>query len=133
MRENRRVTMALRMAKLSTIKTLVALVLDQRQVADPRIALAKLEPVPFRASRTIISRARFFSLASVGNITAGCTVVVDDHASGVGRLQRPSPCGDREALLQQHLQLLLAHALAPARQRRAVEHRPVLEQTPRRR
>ena len=53
---------------------------------------------------------------------------VDDHARQVRRLHRLGPCGDRKALLQQRLQLLLAHALAPARQRRAVEHQPVLEE-----
>ena len=46
----------------------------------------------------------------------------------IGRFDCPGLGGDREALLQQRLQLLLAHALAPARQRAAVQDEFVLEE-----
>jgi hypothetical protein len=44
------------------------------------------------------------------------------------RLDRPGPGGDRQAFLQQRLQPFLAHAVAPTRHRRAVEHQPMLEE-----
>jgi len=51
----------------------VARMLDQSQLADPRIGLAQAHSELLRQSHR--SRARLSSLASVGNITAfGCTV-----------------------------------------------------------
>ena len=47
----------------------IALVLDQRELADPQVGLAQIDAGSW-ASRTSSSRARFNSLASVGNITA---------------------------------------------------------------
>jgi hypothetical protein len=47
---------------------------------------------------------------------------VHDDAIEVGRLDRLGLGGDRKALLKRRLQLLLAHALAPVRQRGAVNH-----------
>ena len=53
----------------------VALMLHQRELADPGVRLAQAQAT-LCASRTSISRARFISLASVGNATAfSCTVV----------------------------------------------------------
>ena len=46
----------------------------------------------------------------------------------IGWFDRLGLGGNREALLKQRLQLLLAHALAPARQRGAVEHQAMLEE-----
>jgi hypothetical protein len=51
-----------------------------------------------------------------------------DHPRQLGRLDCLGPGGNRQALLQQRLQPLLAHTVAPARQRRAIEHQPVLEE-----
>src|SRR5437016_10802225 len=72
------------------------------------------------------SRARLSSLASVGNITAfGCTVVsITTQARSEGIIR---PGRHRQALLQQRLELLLPHPLAPTRQRRTVEHQRMLE------
>jgi hypothetical protein len=53
---------------------------------------------------------------------------VDDHRAEVSRLGRPQPGRRREALLHQRHQPILAHAQAPARQRRAVEDQAVLEE-----
>ena len=50
---------------------------------------------------------------------------VDDHLGEVGRLGRAGARGDVQALLDQGDELLLAHALAPARHRRAVEPKRV--------
>ena len=53
---------------------------------------------------------------------------VDDHLGEVGWLGRAGARGDIQALLEQGGELLLAHALAPARHRRAVEHQRVLKE-----
>ena len=58
----------------------------------------------------------------------GCTVVstmTRDNSAGLSRVR---PDSHRQAFLQQRLELLLAHALAPARQRGAVEYQAVLEE-----
>jgi hypothetical protein len=53
---------------------------------------------------------------------------IDDHPWQLGRLDRLGPAGHRQALLEQRLQPLLSHAVAPARHRRAIEHQPMLEE-----
>ena len=53
---------------------------------------------------------------------------VDDHPRQLGRLDCLGLDCNRQALLDQRRQPLLAHAVAPARQRRAIEHQPVLEE-----
>jgi hypothetical protein len=85
----------------------VALVLDQRQLADPRIALAQLEPVPFRQPHHNLASPVHQLGVGREHYRLRLHRGVDDHASEVGRLHRLGPCGDREALLQQRLQLLL--------------------------
>ena len=68
-------------------------------------------------------------LGSVGNATAfGCTVVstmTREKSEGLAALVRVAVA---TSLLYQRDELLLAHPLAPARQRRAVERRLVLEE-----
>src|ERR1700689_3408011 len=80
----------------------------------------------FLANLTNRSRARCISLASVGKATAlGCTVVSTmtfEKSAGFGRARAR---GDVQAFLDQRDELLLAHPLAPARQRRTVEHQRV--------
>src|SRR6478736_4046351 len=81
------------------------------------------------ASRTRRSLARCISLASVGKVIAfSCTVVVENHLGEVGGLGRAGAGGDGQALLQERQQPLLAEALAPARQRRALERQLVLKE-----
>jgi hypothetical protein len=53
---------------------------------------------------------------------------IDDHLGEIRRLGRAGARGDVQALLNQRHELVLAHALAPARQRRAVEGQLVLEE-----
>ena len=53
---------------------------------------------------------------------------VDDDLGKVGRFGSASARGDVQALLDQRDELLLAHALAPARHRRAVERQRVLKE-----
>ena len=106
----------------------VALVLDQGELAHPRIGLAQSHAVRF-ASRTSFSRARLRSFASVGNVTfLGCTVVSTiTRDSSDGLIASVLVATDRLSC-SKRLQPLLAHAVAPARQRRAIEHQPVLEE-----
>ena len=52
---------------------------------------------------------------------------VDHHPFEVARRQRPGLVRHRQALLKQRGELFLAEALAPVRQRRAVERQPVAE------
>jgi hypothetical protein len=82
----------------------------------------------FFASLTSRSRARCMSLASVGNATAfGCTVV--STITWVKSDDFNAPARAAVARLSWiRLELFLAHPLAPARQRRAVEGRLVLEE-----
>ena len=53
---------------------------------------------------------------------------VDNDLGEVGRLGRAGARGDVQAFLDQRDELLLAHALAPARHRRAVERQRVLKE-----
>ena len=53
---------------------------------------------------------------------------VEDHLGEVGGLGRAGAGGDGQALLQERQQPLLAEALAPARQRRALERQLVLKE-----
>src|SRR5215469_1719885 len=105
----------------------VALMLDQSQLADPRIGLAQAH-ADFFVSRTSRSRARLSSLASVGNITAfGCTVVsITTRARSDGFIASVRVATARLSC-SSALSLSSPHPLAPTRQRRTVEHQRMLE------
>ena len=102
--------------------------LDQRDLADPRIALAKHDAVAL--GQPDHDLARPVDELGVGRehhrlrLNRG----IDDHPSEVLWPHRLGAGGDRQALLQQSDKLLLTHTLAPARQRGAVEHQPMLEE-----
>jgi hypothetical protein len=106
----------------------VALVLDQRDLADARIALAKHDAVALGQPHHDLARP--VDELGVGRehdrLRLNCGV--DDHPGEVVRPHRLGTGGDRQALLQQRKKLLLTHALAPARQRGTIEHKPVLEE-----
>ena len=106
----------------------VALVLDQRELADPPIGLAQLHPVLLGQPHQPLARPVHQLGVGREHHRLRLHRGVDHHAGQIGRLHRLGPGGDRQALLQQRHELLLAHALAPARQRGAVEHQPVLEE-----
>ena len=102
--------------------------LDQGELADPRIGLAQSHAVPLRQPHQLLAGP--VQQLGVGGErhVLGLHRGVDDHPGQFGRLDRLGLDGDRQALLDQRRQPLLAHALAPARQRRAVEHQLVLEE-----
>jgi hypothetical protein len=106
----------------------VTLVLDQGELADPRVGLAQLDAELFGQPHQ--PRARPVDQPGIGREHDRLRLDrrVDHHAREVLGSQRLGPRGGRQALLDQRQELLLAHALAPARQRRAVEHQPVLEE-----
>ena len=106
----------------------IALMLDQGELAHPRIGLAQTHAVVLRQPHQLLARpVQKLGIGGEHHVL-GLHRGVDDHPRQLGRLDRLGPGGDRQALLQQRLQPLLAHAVAPARQRRAIEHQPVLEE-----
>ena len=106
----------------------IALVLDQRELADPRIGLAQGDAVLLGQPHQPLARPVHQLGVGREHHVLGLHRGVDDHPREVGRLDRPGLDGNRQALLDQRREPLLAHALAPARQRRAVERQPVLEE-----
>ena len=106
----------------------IALMLDQRQLADPRIGLAQLDAACAGQPHQAFSRP--VQQLGIGREHHRLRLHrrIDDHARQVGRLDRLGPRRHRQALLDQRRELLLAHALPPACQRRAIEWQPVLEE-----
>ncbi len=113
---------------LELLRVGIALIGDQGVFADPLIGLAQTTPC-FLASATSFSRARCISFG-VGGMGDGLWLHggVDDHLGEVRRLRRPGFRRNRQAFLDQGHEPFLAHPLAPARHRRAVEHQLVLEE-----
>lgn len=97
--------------------------LDQRELAHPSIGLAQLDASPVGEPHQDLAGAVEKPGVGREHDVLGLHRGVDDDAVEVGRLDRLGLGGDREAFLQQCLQLLLAHALAPARQRGAMNTR----------
>jgi hypothetical protein len=106
----------------------IALVLDQGELADPPIGLTQLDAGALGEPHQDLARPVQEPRVGREHHVLGLYRGVDDDAIEIGRLDRLGLGGDRKALLQQGLQLLLAHALTPARQRGAVEHQAVLEE-----
>ena len=102
--------------------------LDQRELAHPRIGLAQLDAGFLRQPHQDLAGAVQKPRLGREHDVLGLHRGVDNDAVEIGRLDRLGPGGNRQALLEQRLQLLLAHALAPARQRGAIEHQAVLEE-----
>jgi hypothetical protein len=105
----------------------VALVLDQSQLADPRIGLAQAHAELF--SQTHQPLARPVEQLGVGwkHHRLRLHRRIDHNTGEVGGLHRVRRGRHRQSLLQQRLELLLPHPLAPTRQRRTVEHQRMLE------
>ena len=95
----------------------VALVRDQRPFADAPVGLA--QPHTALLGQPHQPLARPVQQLGVGREHDGLRLHrgVDDHAREVLRRHRVGLGGDRQALLDQSRKLLLAHTLAPARQR----------------
>jgi len=105
----------------------IALLLDEHQLAEPFIGLPQLEPMCLGQLDQPIARAvQQLGLGRKGH-GLGLHRGIDDHPGEFRRLQRLGLGRHRQALLEQRLELLLAHALAPAGQRGAIERQSVLE------
>ena len=106
----------------------IALMGDQRLLADPHIGLAQVEADPLGQPHQPLARP--VDQLGIGreHDVLGLHGGVDDHPPCILRLHCPGPDRDRKALLQQRHDLVLTHALAPARHRGAVEWQLVPEE-----
>ena len=106
----------------------IALVGDQRVLADPLIGLAQAHAgLPGELHQPLARPMHELGVGRKGD-RLGLNCGVDDHLGEVRGPGRAGARGDRKALLDQRRELLLAHPLAPARQRRAVEGQLVPEE-----
>jgi len=98
----------------------IALVHDERDLADALVGLAQLDAAPLGERDELLARpVHQLGVGREGDVLRLHRGVNDDaveigwlHGAGAGR--------DREALLQQGLKALLAHAVAPAGDRGAI-------------
>ncbi len=95
----------------------VALVLDQSQLADPCIRLAQAHAELFSQAHQPLARP--VEQLGIGRKHHRLRLHrgVDHNTGEVGRLHRVRPGRHRQALLQQRLELVFPHPLAPTRQR----------------
>jgi hypothetical protein len=103
----------------------IALMLDQGELAHPHVGLPQRKAMPLCKPDQDLARPDQKPRIRREHHVLGLYRGVDDDAIEVGRFDRLGLGGDRKA--QQRLQLLLAHALAPACQRGAVEHQAMLK------
>ena len=106
----------------------VALVSDQRMLADPFIGLAQAHPGLLRQPHQPLARPVHKLRIGWEGDRLRLHRGVDDEPRKVRRFRCAGARRDRQALLDQRDELLLAHALSPAGQRRAVEGRFVPEE-----
>ena len=105
----------------------VTLMLDQGELADPRIGLPQLHAQLFgQLHQLLAGPVQQLGVGREGNVLR-LHRGVDNDARELRRLHRAGLGRDRQALLQQRLQPLLAHAVAPVGHRGAIERQPVLE------
>ena len=106
----------------------VALVLDERELADPRIGLAQLDAELFGQPHQLLARpVHQLGVGREGDVLR-LHGGVDDGAGEIGRLDRSAPRRRRQARLEQRLQPFGAHAIAPMGHRGAIERQPVPEE-----
>ena len=106
----------------------IALMGDQRVFADPLVGLAQLNAGFLGQPHQPLARPMHELRVGRKGDRLGLHRGVDNDLGEVGGLDRAGARGHRMALLDQRHELLLAHPLAPARQRRAVEGQRVLEE-----
>src|SRR5882757_6197131 len=105
----------------------VTLMLDQGELADPRIRLPQPDAkIPGQFHQLLTGPVHQLGIGRERNVLR-LHRSVDDDAREFRRLQRAGSGRYRQALLQQRLQPLLAHAIAPVGHRGAIERQPVLE------
>ncbi len=106
----------------------VALLLDERELAHPLIGLAQGDAVLLgEADEPLARPVQKLRIRRMGHVLR-LHGRVHHGRREVGWLQRSGLRRNRKALLDQRVEPLLAHALPPARQRRAVEGKRVLEE-----
>jgi len=100
---------------------------DGGALGHAQIALAQFDALAFGQGDQLLDRAvdkpRIGRMRNRLFLDGG----VHHHALEIPGLDRLGPVRDRKALLQQRRNLLLTQPLAPARQRRTIERRRVLE------
>jgi hypothetical protein len=101
---------------------------DQRVFADPFVGLAQPHAVLLGQPHQPLARPMHQLGVGRERDRLGLHCRVDDHLGKVRRLGRAGARRHVQALLNQRDELLFAHPLPPARQRRAVERRLVLEE-----
>jgi hypothetical protein len=106
----------------------VALVGHQRPLAHSGVGLAQRHAVFFGEPRQTLARPMHQLGVGRERHRLGLHGRVDDHLREVRGLGRARPRRRAQALLDQRDELLLAHPLAPARQRRPVERQLVDEE-----
>ncbi len=106
----------------------VALMLDQGELADPLIGLAKLDPVLFGQAHEPLSGAVHQPSVGGEHYVLGLHRGVDDHLAEIRRLGRPGAGSYRQALLDQGRQPVFAHALTPTGHRQTVEDQAVAKE-----
>ena len=95
----------------------IALMGDQRMLADPLVGLAQPDAGLLRQLHQPLARSMHQLGVGRKGDRLGLHRGVDDDLGKVGRLRRAGARGHRQALLEQRGQLLLPHPLAPACQR----------------
>src|ERR1700730_12516486 len=102
--------------------------LDERELADAAVALAQLDTKLLGQLHQLLAG----SVQKLGigrkRDVLGLDRGVDDDAGEIARLHRLGLDRHRQALLQERLQPLFSHSLAPACQRRAIEWQLVPEE-----
>jgi hypothetical protein len=101
----------------------IALVLDERELADPRVRLAQFHAQPLGELHQLLTG----SVHQLGVGRERDVLRLHRGAGEIGGLNGAASGRDRQALLQQRLQPFLAHAIAPVGHRGAIERQPVLE------
>src|SRR5258708_4750904 len=105
----------------------VTLMLDQGELADPRIGLPELHAQLFgQLHQLLTGPVHQLGVGREGNVLR-LHRGVDNDARELRRLHGTSLGCYRQALLQQRLQPLLSHAVAPVVHRGSIERQPVLE------
>ena len=105
----------------------IALMLDECEFADPPVGLAQFDTEPVgKLDQLLAGAVDQLGISREGDVL-GLYRGIDNDAAEVCGLHRAGPGRDRQAFLQQRLQPLLAHPLAPDADRGALKRQFMLE------